>query len=191
MSKQNQSTARAQGPAASGDPRTTHPAAVADAVRISDEGTSLSLEERRAMLRNESLQTALPTAPTLPGYHMCWLTTVSQYDTLQKRMRMGYTLVTQDEVAGFEHFKANSGQYANCVMCNEMVLAKIPLDIYTMMMQEFHHNIPLDQEEALRSRLQNFEQAQADSKGRSLVSREDGFHDNELVKRRPAPTQFA
>jgi hypothetical protein len=37
----------------------------------------------------------------MPGWHLCWLTTTSAYDTIQKRMRLGYSAVRLG-VPGFD-----------------------------------------------------------------------------------------
>lgn len=139
-----------------------------------------------ALIRNEFEQEALPKAPPIPGYHVCWLTTNSTYDPIQRRLRLGYELVRRDEVAGFEHLKTNSAEYADYVMCNEMILAKLPEPIYQMIMQEFHHDKPLREEEAINTRIQELTQSQ-DSAGTELVQREEGFEEQALVKRRPTP----
>lgn len=110
----------------------------------------LSDSERRAMLRNEFLHEALPNPPALAGFHMMWLSTTHQYDTIQKRMRLGYQMVKAEEVPGFETLKIKSGQFEGGVAVNEMVLFKIPLETYNTYMEEFHHNMPLEEEGKLK-----------------------------------------
>ena len=66
----------------------------------------VSAEERRRMFRSEWFQEALPTLPEIPGFHTCWLSTTNQYDPIHKRLRMGYTPVTpQDLPDGYDHLK--------------------------------------------------------------------------------------
>lgn len=147
-----------------------------DAHRENDEGTSLSVEQRRAMIRSEFLQEALPRVPDIPGYHTCWLSTTNSYDPINKRIRLGYRPVSVDEIAGFDSMKMNSGEFAGCVSCNEMLLFKIPVDMYQAIMQEFHHNMPLEEEEALKRNL--VDEAAVDSKGKKLgqiTEDSDGF----------------
>ena len=147
--------------------------AEADVPRTNDEGTAMTLEERRAMIRNEFLQEALPKAPDIPGFHCCWLSTTNSYDPIHKRMRLGYTPVSADEVKGFETLKASSGEFVGAVACNEMVLFKIPLELYEMIMQEFHHLQPAAAEEAIRAQLVREEE---DSDGKKLGQIEgDGY----------------
>jgi hypothetical protein len=167
--------------------RSEHPAASQDSERVNDEGTNLTIEQRRAMLRDEFTQEALPKVPDLPGYHMCWLSTTHSYDPIQRRIRIGYELVKQSEMKGFEHMKASSGEYEGLIMCNEMILAKLPLELYQMIMQEFHHDQPLREEEAIHAALQEHEAKAQDSKGRPLTQREEGFQEEALVQRRPVP----
>lgn len=101
-------------------------------------------------LEAEFTQTALPTPPALKGYHLCWLTTASQYDSVQKRQRLGYTPVRQSEMPTFD---ASNGQslagYDGFITCNEMILCKIKEDRYQQIMAFYHHKKPLEEEEGI------------------------------------------
>lgn len=165
--------------------RAVHPAASADAERVNDEGTELSMEQRRELLRNEFTQEALPRVPDMPGWHLCWLSTTHSYDPIQRRLRIGYQLVRQDELPGFQHMKASSGEYEGMIMCNEMVLAKLPIDIYQMIMQEYHHDQPLREEEAIHAQIKEY--GEKDKSGKDLTIREEGFEEKALIQRRPVP----
>lgn len=165
--------------------RGEHIAAQQDDARKNDEGTALTLEERMALIRNEFTQEALPKAPDIPGYHTCWLSTTHSYDPVERRLRMGYELVRRSDVKGFDHMKANSGDYGDYVMCNEMILAKIPMELYQMIMQEFHHDRPLREEEAINERIA--QASQTDSRGNDLLIRDEGFEERTLVNKRPTP----
>lgn len=158
-----------------------------DAQRANDEGTALTLEQRAALLRNEFAQEALPKAPDRPGYHRCWLSTTHSYDTIQKRLRLGYELVRKSDVQGFEHMKAQSGEYADYVMCNEMVLAEIPEELYQVIMREFHHDQPLREEEAIRAQIQQMDEGARDQKGQALLEVEEGMTESNLVNKRAVP----
>ena len=126
----------------------------ADDERTLNDGTGLTAAERLAMIRSEFSQEALPTVPKMPGWHLCWLSTTNSYDPVHKRMRLGYVPVRVDEVpGGFEQLRMTSGEFEGCISCNEMVLFKLPEDVYQMIMAEFHHNMPLSEEEALKSAL--------------------------------------
>jgi hypothetical protein len=149
-----------------------------DLDRENDDGSSLTVAQRSAMIRSEFQQEALPRAPDIPGYHVCWLSTTNSYDPINKRMRLGYRPVSVDEVSGFESMRATSGEFPGCISCNEMLLFKVPEEIYQAIMQEFHHNMPLEEEEALK---RNLVDANAvDSKGKKLgqiTEDSDGFED--------------
>ena len=113
-------------------------------------------DEFEKFLEDEFSQTALPTPPLLKGYHLAWLTTTSQYDSVQKRQRLGYAPVRQSEMPGFD---ASNGQslagYDGCIACNEMVLFKLPEDRYQQIMTFYHHKKPLQEEEGI---VQKFDQ---------------------------------
>jgi len=124
-------------------------------------------QERRRMFRDEFAQEALPTAPDIPGFHCCWLSTTHQYDPIHKRMRIGYTPVKADEVPGFENFRVKAGEMEGFVACNEMVLYKIPVDIYQEYMAEVHHYAPMDEQEKIKVQQDQLLNAR-DSNGRAL-----------------------
>lgn len=136
-----------------------------DVRRQDADGTVLTASERRRLFRNEWSQEALPTPPEIAGYHLCWLSTTNSYDPIHKRIRMGYTPVMSNEIAGFEHFKMKSGEYEGYVAVNEMLLFKIPNEIYQSIMEEIHHFAPLEEEEKLKASLVL---GQRDSNGKQL-----------------------
>jgi hypothetical protein len=157
-----------------------------DVERTQNDGTAFSVEERRRMIRNEWKQEVLPTAPQIPGYHLCWLSTNSKVDPIHNRIRLGYEPVRASEVLGMEKFSMKDGEWSGFVSCNEMVLFKIPEDLYQIYMQEVHHNMPLEYESGIREQIEE-QNAQTDSNGRKLGQIEgDGFE--ELGRSRRAPT---
>ena len=144
-----------------------------------------SQQERRRMFREEWIQEALPKPPDIPGYHLCWLSSTNSYDPIHKRTRMGYTAVHIDEVPGFENYRVKAGEQAGLVACNEMVLYKIPQDIYQQLMEELHHYAPQDEADKIRVQLDSM-QGTRDSNGRSLGTVEgDGI--NNIDKQLPVP----
>jgi len=144
-----------------------------DASRQNTDGTVYTVEQRRAMFRNEWTQEALPKPPEIPGYHMCWLSTTNSYDPIHKRIRMGYEPVKADDIPGFGHFKVNSGEYDGYVAVNEMLLFKLPNEIYQVIMEELHHYAPLAEEGKLKA---NAVLGHKDSNGKTLGQVEgDGF----------------
>lgn len=146
-----------------------------DAARTNETGLVDDLSELHKMLASEFDQVALPTPPQMPGWHLCWLTTGSSYDNVQKRMRLGYMPVTASDLPEFETGGPASAQFEGAITCNEMVLFKIRTDRYQAIMNMFHHQRPLDEETSI------YEKAQAlageeDSSGRTLARKEgDGF----------------
>ena len=144
-----------------------------------------SQQERRKMFRNEWVQEALPKPPEIPGFHVIWLSTTNSYDPIHKRQRMGYTPVTIDEVPGFESFKVKAGEHTGFVACNEMLLHKIPQDIFQQIMEELHHHAPQDEADKIRLQAENLQGAR-DSRGRALGMVE-GEGINNLDKPMPVP----
>jgi hypothetical protein len=126
-----------------------------------------SQQERRSMFRSEWVQESLPKPPDIPGFHCIWLSTTNGYDPIHKRQRVGYTPVTMDEVPGFENYKVKAGEHSGFIACNEMLLYKIPMDIYQEIMQELHHHAPQDEADKIRVQAENLQGAR-DSRGRNL-----------------------
>lgn len=159
---------------------------VEDHTRGAPEDNFALSEERRKMFRSEWLQEALPTPPEIPGYHLCWLSSTNQYDPIHKRMRLGYEPVKADELPGFEHLKVKAGEHVGFVACNEMLLYKLPMDIYQQLMTELHHNAPLEEQEKIKVQQEQL-LGQRDSHGKTLVSIEgDGMAFN-ASKSKPMP----
>lgn len=134
-------------------------------------------------MRSEFQQEALPDAPEIPGYHTCWLSTTSSYDPIHKRLRMGYEPVTPQDAPGLDTFRMKAAGTDGLITCNEMALYKIPNARYLEYMTVFHHDMPLDSEEAI---LSNLRQGHKDSTGRALEEVE-GYEDLAVDK----PPQFA
>lgn len=155
-----------------------------DSSREAPEEMFVSAEERRKMWKDEWVQSALPPAPDLPGWHVCWLSTTNSYDSIDKRLRLGYTPVMADEVKGYENWRVKAGEHSGYVACNEMLLFKIPMETYQDIMAHFHHDQPL--EEANKIKVQAESQVGRDSRGRSLGQVEgDGLE--QIDKPMPAP----
>ena len=149
---------------------------VEDAARTQETGLVDDLSDLNNLLASEFDQVALPTPPQVPGWHLCWLTTGSTYDSVQKRQRLGYVPVTASDVPGFETGGAASAQFEGAITVNEMVLFKIRQERYQAIMKMFHHTRPLAEEESIYSKLQELT-GEEDSSGRSLAKPEgDGFN---------------
>jgi len=113
------------------------------------ENRALSDEERREAYRKGLYQSHLPDLPPIKGYHVCWLTTMNPKDSIASRMRLGYELIKAAEIPGFEFANVKTGEYAGCVGINEMLAAKLPLDLYQDYMTISHHEQPLEEEGAI------------------------------------------
>jgi len=155
-----------------------------DSSRDAPENSFALSEERRRMFRNEFLQESLPTAPDIPGFHLCWLSTTSQYDPIHKRTRIGYVPVKAEEVPGFDNYRVKSGDMEGLIACNEMVLYKIPQDIYQDYMAEVHHYAPMDEQEKVKVQQDQLLNAR-DSNGRALGKVEGDGMNFDLSRKAP------
>ena len=140
-----------------------------EAGRQAPEDKFISAQERRKMWSEEWTQSALPKLPDMDGWHLCWLSTTNSYDSIDKRMRLGYVPVKADEFPGYENYRVKSGEHVGYISCNEMLLFKLPMDIYQEIMTLQHHDKPREEAEKIRVQVENL-QGQRDSNGRSLAS---------------------
>lgn len=148
-----------------------------DAVRQAPEEQFHSTQERRRMWSDEWTQSALPKVPDMPGWHLCWLSTTNSYDSIDKRIRLGYVPVRADELPGFENYKVKAGEDVGFIACNEMRLYKLPMDLYQDVMLQMHHEKPMEEADKIRVQVENLQGAR-DSRGRSLGQVEgEGFGD--------------
>jgi hypothetical protein len=148
-----------------------------DAERKPPEDKFMSAQERRKAWSDEWTQSALPKTPEIPGWHLCWLSTTNSYDSIDKRMRLGYVPVKADELTGFDTYRVKSGENIGFIACNEMVLYKIPMDLYQDVMLQMHHEKPLEEADKIRVQVENL-QGTRDSSGKSLGQVEgEGFGD--------------
>ena len=148
-----------------------------DANRAAPEEKFMSSQERRKMWTDEWTQSALPRLPDLPGWHLCWLSTTNSYDSIDKRIRLGYVPVKADEFPGYENYRVKAGEHVGFIACNEMLLHKIPMEMYQDIMLQMHHERPLEEAEKIRVQLENLQGAR-DSSGKGLGRVEgEGFGD--------------
>ena len=146
-----------------------------DASRAAPEVKFISSQERRKAWNDEWTQSALPKVPEIPGFHTCWLSTTNSYDTIDKRMRLGYVPVTTADLPEFEPHRVKSGEHVGQISCNEMLLFKLPMHLYQDAMQQMHYEAPREEAEKIKVQLENLQGAR-DSNGRSLVKIEgDGM----------------
>jgi len=148
-----------------------------DTVREAPEDTFVSSQERRKMWKDEWTQSALPNVPEMKGWHLCWLSTTNSYDSIDKRMRLGYVPVKAEDIPGFENWRVKAGEHVGFVACNEMLLFKIPNDLYQDIMTHFHHDAPLEESGKIKVNAENVQGAR-DSSGKSLGQLEGDGLDN-------------
>jgi len=134
-----------------------------------------STQDIDQMWSDEWTQSALPKVPDIPGFHLCWLSTTNSYDTIDKRIRLGYTPVLADELPGYENYRVKAGEHVGHIACNEMLLFKIPMDLYQRVMTHFHYQKPMEATQAIMERMEELQQG-VDSSGHRLLKTEgEGF----------------
>jgi hypothetical protein len=140
--------------------------------RAVTENRELSDAERLEMLLASLQQSHLPNLPEIPGYHVCWLTTINPRDSIPQRLRMGYELIRAEELGpAYEKESMKTGEYAGHIMINEMVAAKLPDFLYQGLMREFHHTRP-NNEQAKMNRAAELIKAQAEERGLKVLEGE-------------------
>ena len=127
--------------------------------------------ERLDAFRDKWQNSALPDIPgsAIPGMHLCWLSTTNTYDSIDKRMALGYEPVKASDLGkGFEGLgKMSSGKSEGCITCNEMILFKLPEDVYQEVMHLLHLEDPLEHQRNITANVRDT----ADGKkgGRSIL----------------------
>jgi len=138
-----------------------------DASRASPEEKFVSAQERRKMWSDEWTQSALPKLPEIKGWHLCWLSTTNSYDSLDKRIRLGYVPVRADEFPNFDNYRVKAGEHVGFIACNEMILHKIPQELYQDIMLQMHHEAPMEEADKIKVQVEQL-QGNRDSSGKSL-----------------------
>ena len=152
-----------------------HTRASEDHSRLPAEESFASTQDIDQMWSDEWTQSALPKVPDIPGFHLCWLSTTNSYDTIDKRIRLGYTPVLADELPGYENYRVKAGEHVGHIACNEMLLFKIPMDLYQRVMTHFHYQKPMEATQAIMERMEEL-QSGVDSSGHRLLKTEgEGF----------------
>ena len=163
-----------------------------DHEREDSDGTVMTAAERRRFFREEWQQSTLPLPPEIKGWHVCWLSTNHPSDTIHKRLKLGYKLVKRDEVPGFDVEKgvqSAANQYSDYVTCNELILAKIPMEKYQDAMAYFHHEAPLEEEGAIRTKMKGQIEEVNHEAGAAVVKTVGGGFDT-LGNSRTGPPTF-
>ena len=145
------------------------------------ERRDLSDEDRIQMFAQTLYNDVLPDLPPIPGYHVCWLSTNHQSDTIPRRLRLGYELVKAEDIPGFEFASLKTGEYVGCVGINEMVAAKLPMCLYEAYMQEAHHIAPAREAGMIAGQIDSLKEQADRDKGQIMEG--DGM----MELRRAAP----
>lgn len=153
--------------------------------RLVAENRTLSEDERVEMFRQQHFNDVLPNLPDIPGYHVCWLSTTHQADTIPRRMRLGYEPVRIDEAPDLRFANQKTGEYAGMIAVNEMVAFKVPESLYLRYMEIAHHDEPNRQVEAIISEQDRLRE-QAERAG-AAVEEGDG---NAALRRGPSRGEF-
>ena len=136
-----------------------------------EDPSNKSKRERAEAFRDKWQNSALPDLPggIIPGFHLCWLSTTNNYDSIDKRVALGYEPVKASELGkGFEGLgKMSSGKFEGCVSCNEMVLFKLPEEIYQEVMRMMHYEDPLAHQQNITAQVRT--SAQEGKGGRSIL----------------------
>ena len=145
------------------------------------ERRDLSDDDRIRMFAQTLYNDVLPDLPPIPGYHVCWLSTNHQSDTIPRRLRLGYELVKAEDIPGFEFASLKTGEYVGCVGINEMVAAKLPMRLYEAYMQEAHHIAPAREAGMIAGQIDSLKEQADRDKGQIMEG--DGM----MELRRAAP----
>lgn len=108
---------------------------------------------RVASRRNESLSNILPEPPQVPGYKLIWLSTTHTADTIPERKRRGYEPVKLEDIPGYESWSIKSGEWAGYVGVREMLLFKIPVELWAEDMHYVHHEAPMAEEQGIKDEI--------------------------------------
>jgi hypothetical protein len=152
--------------------------------RAENNSANKAQRERLEAFRDKWQNSALPDIPrdAIPGMHLCWLSTTNTYDSIDKRIALGYEPVKASELGqGFEGLgKMNSGKFEGCVSCNEMILFKLPEEVYQEVMKMMHLEDPLEHQRNITAAVRDT--AQEGKGGRSIL--EGGVLEMEKEARR-------
>jgi hypothetical protein len=152
--------------------------------RAAKDSVSSAQRERLEAFRDKWQNSALPEIPrdAIPGMHLCWLSTTNTYDSIDKRIALGYEPVKASELGqGFEGLgKMNSGKFEGCVSCNEMILFKLPEEVYQEVMKMMHLEDPLEHQRNITASVRDT--ANEGKGGRSIL--EGGILEMEKETRR-------
>lgn len=186
-SVQNEHIGIGKGPAAT-DSRLKRPADEARSSRSMDDRQFTDDRELKDPVRMESkrdefLANILPNPPEIPGFKMIWLSTTHSADTIPERMRRGYSPVKLEEIPGFDAWQIKSGDWAGYIGVREMLLFKIPVEMWAEDMTYVHHTAPLAEEQGIRDSIAGIKNELED--GRATVAVSKGLQQLGQAVRKP------
>lgn len=136
-----------------------------DAVHMGD--VDISDAERLKIFEESLITSVLPDIPSIPGFHVCWLTESNLRDSIARRERIGYTPVSRSELRGWTGGNLKSASpNDDLVRINEMIAYKIPLRLYNAYMRHVHHELPLQEEGKLRAKIDELKEQSASAGAR-------------------------
>lgn len=149
--------------------------------------------ERRRAFREKWAQTYLPNLPKKDGWHRCWVSTSNNTDTPARRLALGYTFVTEQDIEGAgwapEAGRVKDGSYMDgAVRWREMVAMQCPEELYQEYMREFHYEMPREAVSDIFEPL-----AELNERGRRQGARVTMTEDLDAIRqmyRRRAPKEF-
>lgn len=147
--------------------------------------------DRRRAFRERWSATHLPNLPTKAGWHRCWVSTNHPTDTPARRIALGYSVLTLEEVKGSSWApEADSvkdgGSIDGAVKWREMLGMQCPEELYQQYMREFHHDQPRDMARDIYAGLNQTADEVRERGGRIELG--DGFQ--EMMKYRRPDRQF-
>lgn len=151
------------------------------------ENRELSDDDRIEMFRQKLFNDVLPDLPDIPGYHVCWLSTNHQNDSIAHRQRLGYEIIKAHEIPGMDYVSIKTGSYDGGVGINEMVAFKLPMSLYQAYMQEAHHAAPARDEAGIASQVDAYRES-ASSQGGEII---EGDGMAELRRSGPSRGKFS
>jgi hypothetical protein len=154
-----------------------------DDERDSLDEREMSDEEYLSLFRDSINQSVLPDLPKIPGFHTFWATTSNPRDTVQMRLRMGYSFLRSSDFPGWDAASVKSGEYAGAIGMNEMIAMKIPERRYQLYMAEVHHRAPLAEESKIAAMVDDMRESAARQKGR--ITEVEGM--DAIVQKAPVP----
>ena len=128
-------------------------------------------------------------ATRIPGWHLCWLSTTNSYDTIDKRIRLGYVPVKADELPGFDNYRVKAGEHVGQIsLVTRCCCSRFPMEqSIKKSCNRLHYDLPNDESDAkIRVQVENLQEQRDSSTGRPLC----GWKAKVLAIRYEQPTKL-